>query len=86
MVGGLRSSTREGKEEGAEGGPSLLVHAVTHSWGTLMYTVSLFSFLFLQDSSLLCSPLALSLGQSSLLLRAGVTSMHQHIQLIPDGY
>lgn len=86
MVGGLRSSTREGKEEEGRGGHSLLVHAATHSWGTLTYTVSLFSFLFLQDSSLLCSPLALSLGQSSLLLRAGVTGMHQHTQLIPDGY
>lgn len=51
--GGLRSSTREGKEKEGRGGPSLLVHAAIHSWGTLTNTVSLFSFLFLQDSSLL---------------------------------
>lgn len=37
--GGLRSSTREGKEKEGRGGPSLLMHAVIHPWGTLMFNL-----------------------------------------------
>lgn len=86
--GGLRSSTREGKDK--EGGftpsarcCSLLGHTNAPSWGTLTSTVSLFWFLFLQDRVLLCSPASFGLRAVLLVPQPGITGMHHHTQSIP---